>query len=571
MRLVASRRLRHRKLSAVTAQLFSRQPGDGSSSKQFATTELVLPDPDAPNPDTFTPDSLVTDAGGNAAVPDVLTDTSGLPLDALDTAQAPTLSHIGRYALKRPLGEGGLGTVYEAWDPLLSRAVAVKTLQLDTDPATRGALDGLFLNEARAAAGLNHRYIVTIHDAGLSPHGVYIAMERLYGRDLRQALAAGWRPRPEQTAQLVRRIGEALAYAHARGVVHCDVKPANIFLQRRDKPKVLDFGIARLVNGRGLPALDGAVLGSPRYRAPEQLTGTGIDARTDLFSLGAVMYELLVARHAFDGDSLAAIDHAVLNTSPPAPHTLDPRVPRELSDITMRLLERDPATRYTCASELTADLRRWLQAQQPVRALVPPAPPPRRRAGIGLRLALACAVAAGLAAAALAWRAGPPAAKPSSPAVPVAVQPAPPPAAEPVAAPALAVPSTVEAVPATDPPATAAVERPPVPVQAAPVRAPRTTANPVVRGATVAAPASENSEPAAAAAPALGVVQLAVSPWAEVEVNGQPAGTTPPLTRLSLPEGAHTVTLRNADFPPHVVQLQVNADRPVQLRHRFGS
>jgi serine/threonine protein kinase len=161
----------------------------------------------------------------------------------------PTLSHIGRYALKGPLGQGGLGQVHEAWDPLLSRTVAVKTLQFDVDMPSRVSLDGLFLNEARAAAGLSHPHIVTVHDAGLSAHGVYIAMERLHGRDLRQALADGWRPTPWQAAQLVRRVADALAYAHARGVVHCDIKPANIFLTRRDKPKVLDFGIARVAHG----------------------------------------------------------------------------------------------------------------------------------------------------------------------------------------------------------------------------------------------------------------------------------------------------------------------------------
>ena len=182
--------------------------------------------------------------------------------------QSPTLSHIGRYALKGPLGQGGLGQVHEAWDPLLSRTVAVKTLQFDIDMTERVSLDGLFLNEARAAAGLNHPHIVTIHDAGLSTQGVYIAMERLHGRDLRQALAAGWQPTAGESALLVRRVADALSYAHARGVVHCDIKPANIFLCRRDKPKVLDFGIARVAHSSALTLLDGLIAGSPHYLAP---------------------------------------------------------------------------------------------------------------------------------------------------------------------------------------------------------------------------------------------------------------------------------------------------------------
>ncbi|MBK7062112.1 MAG: serine/threonine protein kinase [Rubrivivax sp.] len=357
----------------MTAKMFSRGRADGSPSTQFAATIVAMPGladdaplgADAPNPDTFAPDSVVTDASGaNAAVPDVVTGFGGLPGELPDPADAPTLSHIGRYAPKRQLGAGGLGAVFEAWDPLLSRAVAVKTLQFDMDLAARVSLDGLFLNEARAAASLSHRYIVTIHDAGLSAHGVYIAMERLYGRDLQCALADGWRPSIDQAVQLVRRIAEALAYAHSHGVVHCDIKPANIFLQRRDRPKVLDFGIARIVHGGALPALDGAVLGSPRYRAPEQLTGAGIDARTDLFSLGVVMHELLTGRRAFGGGTLADINRAVQDDDLPSVHQIDPSIPLDLSAMVARLVARAPADRYTCASELGSDLRRWLHSRQ---------------------------------------------------------------------------------------------------------------------------------------------------------------------------------------------------------------
>lgn len=159
----------------------------------------------------------------DGSLPGTLTEPgeSGLPAaETADLAAEPTLSHIGRYALKHKLGEGGLGSVYEAWDPLLSRTVAVKTLQFKVEMPERVALDGLFLNEARAVASLNHPHIVTVHDAGLSAHGVYIAMERLQGRDMRQALSSGWRPSAPGAAHLVRRVADALAYAHARGVVH---------------------------------------------------------------------------------------------------------------------------------------------------------------------------------------------------------------------------------------------------------------------------------------------------------------------------------------------------------------
>lgn len=580
----------------------------GPPSTQFAPTIVAMPDAlpagdfdggaDAPNPDTLSPDSLAIFDGssGNGAVPDVVTDIGGLPSEVPDPADAPTLSHIGRYALKHALGSGGLGTVFEAWDPLLSRAVAVKTLQLDADPQSRTALDGLFLNEARAAAGLNHRYIVTIHDAGLSPHGVYIAMERLYGRDLQRALADGWKPGVEQTVQLVRRVNEALAFAHARGVVHCDIKPANIFLQRRDRPKVLDFGIARILHGRALPALAGAVVGSPRYRAPEQLNGGTIDARADLFSLGVVMYEMLTGRRAFPGDTLDEINHAVLHTDPPPAHEVDAKVPRELSAVVARLMARSPADRYTCASELNADLRRWIidhgasqgAAASAVRPLPTVAAPLRPRRGLSNWL-MGGAAALGLAAAGLvAWGPVVRASDPSATALPfehtVATQsgapvlastlprddaePAPPPNRPEAAA------SAVQAVPASPPAAAVSIA-----VAPAPTARPRTAIEAPPRTRPVLAepaarelrPAEEPRAQAPAAEPALGQVQLAVSPWAEVEVNGTPLGTTPPLNRLTLPEGTHQVTLRNADFAPHTLQIQVSSDRPVMLRYRFGS
>jgi len=575
----------------VTVKLFPRRHAEGPPSTQFAATIVAMPEPDsaafgAPSPDTLSPDSLVTDASGaHAAMPDVVTDIGGLPGEVPDPADAPTLSHIGRYALKRQLGAGGLGAVFEAWDPLLSRAVAVKTLQLGADAAAGSALDGLFLNEARAAAGLNHRYIVTIHDAGLSPHGVYIAMERLYGRDLQRALADGWRPTVEQAVQLIRRVTDALAYAHARGVVHCDIKPANIFLQRKDRPKVLDFGIARIVHGATLPALEGAVLGSPRYRAPEQLTGGAVDARTDLFSLGVVMYELLTGRRAFEGESLAEINRAVLEYDPPAAHEVDPQIPRELSAIVARLMARDPARRYTCASELGADLRRWMQARQlpaetvtmsalPAVAPVAVAPAAGRTRPFRWLLAGAVLMAAGALAIGLNGRQRPPAPVLATvaPAGAASSDPAPPAVAPtPQAVAALPTPSDTGAGPA-GPTATAVVRAAPAPVAATPRRPLDAPARPRAGNPETTAQAADAAAPTAAAVgPATGALNLAVSPWGEVEVDGHPAGTTPPLTRLNLPAGTHTITLRNADFPPHTVQVQVSADKPVTLRHRFGS
>ena len=528
-----------------------------------------------------------SDLGGDAGG-----DPGGDSLPSAGDAQVerqPTLAHIGRYALKGLLGHGGLGQVHEAWDPLLSRTVAVKTLQLKVADADRVALDGLFLNEARAAAGLSHPNIVTVHDAGLAAQGVYIAMERLHGCDLRQRLAGGWAPTPGEAAQLVRRVADALAYAHASGVVHCDIKPANIFLNKRDKPKVLDFGIARVAHGAAPAALEGAVAGSPHYLAPEQLTGGPVDARTDVHALGVVFYELLTLRKAFTGDSVEQITTAVLTNHPAPAHEMRSGVPRTLSNIAAKAMARDPEHRYAGAAEMTQDLRRWIDRHSG-HDVVPTAPPlrdpghtrprrtPKSRAPHAGLVLLLLAVMVGTAALTLALsRAGnaDKARMAAAAAAPVAVLVATL-AATPAPAPATNAPGVAEGAAMSDAPAADAAAVAPAPpaqtVEATPAAPPARAKPPVAR--TKAAPSRTAAGSTATAAPAAtvtGSVQLAISPWGQVEVNGQPAGTTPPLTRLTLSEGTHSITVRNEDFPPHTVAVQVEADKPVVVRHRFGN
>ena len=556
--------------------LFKRRAEDDFSASEFAATVVSVPcfeHASPPVPDSAVPD-VFTDFGSDAAV-----DAAG---DTSDAGATPTLQHIGRYALKQQLGQGGLGTVFEAWDPLLSRMVAVKTLQFDVATPARVSLDALFLNEARAAAGLNHSHIVTVHDAGLSAHGVYIAMERLRGRDLRQALQAGWQPSPTEAALLIRRVADALAYAHARGVVHCDIKPANIFLTRRDRPKVLDFGIARVAHHAALPALEGVVAGSPHYQAPEQLQGANVDARTDIYSLGTVLYELLTARKAFDGDSLEQIRDAVARHAPQPPHEHRAEIPLVLSAITMRAMARNPEERFGSAVDMARALRHWLAgqplphsadepslpadsgAQDPITPSLPTTVR-KRRIGIAVAVLVALVLPA-------AWFIG------SGPANRGANAPTPAVAApqRAIAAPsmALASPSVNEtpdpAAPVT-PPATPASAETDLP---AAEKVARSTA-PANAAAKVRKPSLKvaATAPAGVTAPVLpnGTVHMAISPWGQVEVNGAPAGTTPPLTRLELPQGTHTITVRNEDFPPYTLRVQVDAERPVTVKHRFGS
>src|SRR6185295_18739449 len=223
------------------------------------------------------------------------------------------------------------------------------------------AFNTLFLNEARAAAGLSHPNIVTVFDAGVSDNNAYIAMELLKGRDLRQLRAEGWRPTPTQAALVVRRVADALAYAHSKGVVHRDIKPANIFMVGRTQPRVLDFGIARVAHQHDTHSDDDIAGGSPYYMSPEQVRQEPADRRTDVFSLGVVLYEMLADQKPFQGSSLAEITGAVLEHVPPMANVVNPKVPKALAEIAARAIEKDPEHRFRSARALSRELRHWIE------------------------------------------------------------------------------------------------------------------------------------------------------------------------------------------------------------------
>jgi len=312
----------------------------------------------------------------------------------------PTIGHIGRYALKYQLGEGGLGTVFAAHDPLLSRLIAVKTLNVQVAEEERESFNTLFLNEARAAGGLSHPHIVTVFDAGISDERAYIAMELLKGRDLRQLRQEGWRSTPAQAALIIRRVADALAFAHSKGVIHRDIKPANIFMVGRTQPRVLDFGIARVAHRQDGNNDPHSGAGSPYYMAPEQVRRESADRRADVFSLGVVLYELLTDVKPFRGGSLTEIRDAVLHHEPPLASKVEPNVPKALAAIAARAMAKDPEQRFRSARSFARELRQWLD-DNPASAdgeKTLPAPPPPTRSRFVLGAALAAVVAATVAA-----------------------------------------------------------------------------------------------------------------------------------------------------------------------------
>ncbi len=523
----------------------------------------------------------------------------------VDTEQ--TIDHVGRYALKRLIGAGGLGNVYAGWDPLLSRAVAVKTLNLEH--AGQDSLHQLFLHEARAVAALSHPHIVTVFDAGLDPqHGVYLAMEHLQGRDLRHMLAEGWQPSPAQAARLVLRVAEALNYAHDMGVIHCDIKPANIFMLGERRPKVLDFGIARVARqGGSLQAGSGPSAGSPQYAAPEQLRGGSADARTDVHALGVLLYELLCGRRAFEGQSLAQVEAAVAGTRPAAAHVLRPDLPKALSRIAERAMALDPEARYDSAGDMALALRRWSQHNARMRArsattgpaaMEQPAPAatvalarPAAQRKLTRRLGIACicVLAVALTCAYVAWHSPPGSAGPGVQAAqplatalagtPPVPAPAPPAAPGPALqatqgeSPASSGPSETAAGPGAAPSPASARLTSATPTPAIARKAAQTLAPAAVQTAPEASPATGASTQAAplVAPVATGQLQLAISPWGQVEVDGRAMGTTPPLSRLDLPAGQHVVVIRNEDFAPFSITVHIRADQAAVVRHRFGS
>jgi serine/threonine-protein kinase len=498
------------------------------------------------------------------------------PAEVGDEA-AQNLGRIGRYALHHRLGEGGIGTVYAAHDPLLSRPIAVKTLHLEIAAEERESFNALFLNEARAAAALSHPHIVTVFDAGVSDDRAYIAMELLKGRDLRQLRQDGWRATPAQAALIVRRVADALAYAHSKGVVHRDVKPANIFMTARTSPKVLDFGIARITHPRDRlapEAQEPIAAGSPYYMAPEQARHERVDRRADVFSLGVVLYELLTQQRPFRGSSFEEITTAVLTHEPPLAHTVASGVPEALARITAKAMAKDPDSRHRSARAFARELRHWLE-QNAVSSEGDPQPSRSRPLPAWAAVGALGAVLVG----AVAWIGG------STRNGPAAAAPAPTAGATHSAAPRRsAAASVLAAVPA--PAELAPGDAHPATVDAMPVdtSAPTTASDgaddrsakprhdlardpPRPRHVHDAHP--REVRPPALPAPPTGLLRLAISPWGEIEVDGRPAGTSPPLTELNLPSGRHEVVVRNTDLTPFSLVIEVTADQPFILKHKF--
>lgn len=318
-----------------------------------------------------------------------------MPLPTRSTASTQSSNRISRFYLVREIGRGSVGIVYAARDPVIDRNIAIKISSVRANPAEKRQYDQQLINEARAAGRLSHPNIVTVFDAGTENGNSYIAMEYLQGAVLGKRIEGGEKFSADDVAAIAAKLADALAHAHKNGVIHRDVNPSNIFLSDDLQPKIFDFGIARAPNRLNedqeedeapYTLFHNNLLGTPNYMSPEQATGRPVDHLTDVYSLGAVMYEMLAQRKPFQSETTEGLLEAIAYKAPQAPHEVNPAVPLGLSQIVLKAMSKRAEKRYQSADEMVQDLQRYLnlgklQARTTapvVEEKIEPAPAPSR-------------------------------------------------------------------------------------------------------------------------------------------------------------------------------------------------
>jgi len=338
-------------------------------------------------PEGFEPTSgdsgglLVGDEGSSQKAPVKHDGGTGFPPDAspntgeshddgrqdYSPGDSQQLTTLGRYKVVGELGKGAMGSVFKGLDPAINRNVALKTIRLDfvSDPEEFAELKERLFREARAAGMLSHPNIVTIYDVGTEGKLQYIAMEYIKGATLEEMIRRKVKFNLRIVAQMIAQICSALEYAHSHKIVHLDIKPANVMVQQDYTVKVMDFGIAR-VDSTSMTRT-GIAMGTPNYISPEQLQGKKVDHRCDIFSLGVMMYEMLVSRRPFTGENLTALIYSIVNKEPELPSSIDSSIPPLFDRIIEKSLKKNPDERYQKASEISAALSDFIESFTPVR------------------------------------------------------------------------------------------------------------------------------------------------------------------------------------------------------------
>jgi eukaryotic-like serine/threonine-protein kinase len=477
-----------------------------------------------------------------------------------------TLFH-GRYEIVGPLGRGGMGMVYRAHDRTLDETVAIKILRPEfAEDPTMGER---FKSEIKLARKVRHRNVCAIHDFGEDRGLAYISMELVDGQDLKRVLGLRGALPPDEAYGIAVQVSEGLEAVHAARIIHRDLKTSNIVVDRAGVARLMDFGIAKRTEGTASLTATGHILGSPEYMSPEQAQGKRVDARTDIYALGIVIYEIFAGQVPFRGDTPIATILKQMNDPPPLDHG---RLPIALRPVLHKALAKDPGDRYATARALTdalqdARARRIEQRPAPTEAMRrAPAPPPPTRSGLRSRLWWLGLPVAGAGVAVFLLRSPSPTASGPPPAL--APSSVPPPSLPPVTTPMVTRAESTAASVATPTPGRIGAPT----IRSATALPPRPTASPeaVARpGPSPSASAPTPSQPIVPSAPPSstprpvdpGLLQIAVRPWAEVEVDGRLLGTTP-LDRMSLPAGQHVVLLRHPSFEPFTRAVTI---RPGEL------
>lgn len=295
--------------------------------------------------------------------------------------------HFGRYEIIKEVGKGAMGVVYQAHDPQIDRMVALKVLRRDR--VTSEDLVKRFLKEAKAIGRLSHPNIVTVYDVGHDHDTIYIAMEFLEGTPLNQMITQG-RLGLENIVDLGVQMAEAVDYAHQKGIVHRDVKPTNIIVTSNGQVKITDFGIARIEDPTAPQQTQaGEILGTPVYMSPEQVMGKTVDGRSDLYSLGVILYELATGKRPFGGDNLAAIFRAITQDDPADPATVDPAISPVLSRLILKSLDKACDGRFQTGKAMAQALKACLMEDKTM--VMPKGPAERKSRNMGLVVGVAMA------------------------------------------------------------------------------------------------------------------------------------------------------------------------------------
>ena len=519
------------------------------------------------------------------------------------------IEKLGRYVIVEEIGQGAMGVVYKAVDPLIDRTVAIKTINLDLSKEELANFEKRFQREVQSAGKLNHPNIVTVYDVGRTEGVAYMAMEFLEGKELREILDSGVVLPIEKITHIASQVADGLGFAHEHGIVHRDVKPANVMVMKNGLVKITDFGIAQMSSASR--TMSGMVMGSPKYMSPEQVVGQAVDGRSDIFSLGVVLYEMLAGKTPFAGENISAIMYQILNDEPIPPKAFNQNIPDSINFIVLKALAKHPDKRYQNAKEMARDLKRYktmdisASGEQPkpeesmerrkqlrenlgdTTQIMPSLVSPQANSSgttNGLttrdgwwntqRFLLFAAIPAMI----VTFAAVVVLSKTKQPASPSATSTqivAAPPAANPVPEP------TQQASPATQPVAPTATtsDSPKVASDT------KNGANPADKKLALNQPAEKaktknekakldsvkKSETVVSKPAAKGdaSVTLAVSPWGEVFIDGKRLGVTPPLRDLTLPSGKHTILIVNATFTPYSKTIDLAPGSTHKIKYKF--